>query len=138
MNVPVCPADDLTTLAWRLAAEALVEFLRAGATVDAAERVADDWRRLLTRRERIAVCAVAQAAADESGAAALAWLAAEDLDTVADLAGPPLPPLFDAGDDARWWSSFATLAERRAYALATLRSLPPGDRARIFSEVGHG
>ncbi|SLN70905.1 hypothetical protein [Roseisalinus antarcticus] len=66
--------------------------------------------------------------------AALAWAALRALDTpeqaemVADavlaVAGYPLSTFLNPMEDARWWASFASLKERKAYALAAYEALP--------------
>lgn len=66
--------------------------------------------------------------------AALAWAALRSLDTpeqagqiaetVLTFADYPLPTFLNPMDDARWWTSFASLKERKAYALAAYVALP--------------
>lgn len=65
--------------------------------------------------------------------AALAWAALRALDTpeqaeliaetVLTFADYPLPTFLNPMDDARWWASFASLKERKAYALAAYEAL---------------
>jgi hypothetical protein len=65
---------------------------------------------------------------------ALAWAALRSLDTleqaelvaktVLTFADYPLPSFLNPMYDARWWASFASLNERKAYALAAYEALP--------------
>ena len=43
-------------------------------------------------------------------------------------AGRPIPPLFSYADEARDWTFFATLAERRAYLAAVWNRMPATER----------
>lgn len=80
--------------------------------------------------------------------AALAWAALRSLDTpeqaemvaeaVLQFADYPLPTFLSPMDDARWWASFASLKERKAYALAAYEALPEREQMafrRHISEV---
>ncbi len=77
---------------------------------------------------------VAMARLNVEERAALAWAALRALDTteqaeqvaeaVLSFADYPLPTFLSAMDDARWWVSFASLKERKAYALAAYEALP--------------
>ena len=42
--------------------------------------------------------------------------------------GMPLPPLFDARDEASWWAEHASPEERKAVLVAAFLSLPLRDR----------
>ena len=42
--------------------------------------------------------------------------------------GMPLPPLFDASDEASWWADHCSLEERQAVLIAAYLSLPLRDR----------
>jgi hypothetical protein len=42
--------------------------------------------------------------------------------------GMPLPPLFDASDEASWWADHASPEERKAVLVAAYLSLPLRDR----------
>ncbi|WP_211037729.1 hypothetical protein [Leisingera sp. HS039] len=76
--------------------------------------------------------AAARLSAEERGALALAALMSLDCseqavavaETALSHAGSPLPPFLSPMDDARWWASFASLNERKAYALAAYEALP--------------
>lgn len=55
-------------------------------------------------------------------------------------AGQPVPPLLSLMDEARTWADFATVAERKAYCLASWNRLPAADRAAFLAhvtEAGH-
>lgn len=80
--------------------------------------------------------------------AALAWAGLRSLDkpeqaelvaeSVLQFADYPLPTFLNPMDDARWWASFASLKERKAYALAAYEALPERDQMafrRHISEV---
>ncbi|WP_127114043.1 hypothetical protein [Shimia sediminis] len=80
--------------------------------------------------------------------AALAWAALRSLDSpeqaemvaeaVFEFAGHPLPTFLNPMDDARWWASFASLAERKAFALAAYEALSTREQMafrRHISEV---
>lgn len=75
--------------------------------------------------------------------AALSALAPDTRQAVFDLAHwgqmQPRMPMPSWGNnpmaDARWWVRFASLLERKAYALASFESLPPKDRAAFLAHV---
>ena len=77
--------------------------------------------------------------------AALAWAALRSLDTpeqaelvaesVLKFADYPLPPFLSPMDDARWWASFASLKERKAYALAAYEALPPREQMAFRKHI---
>jgi hypothetical protein len=77
--------------------------------------------------------------------AALAWAALRSLDTpeqaelvaesVLKFADYPLPTFLSPMDDARWWASFASLKERKAYALAAYEAGLVTDLFRSFDLV---
>ena len=78
--------------------------------------------------------------------AALRALEPEPREAVFDLAhwgetegaGPPLPPFAGVMDDARWWASFASRRELKAYALASFEAMSPRDRAAFLEHVAKG
>jgi hypothetical protein len=49
-------------------------------------------------------------------------------------AGSPLPPLFDAQDEARWWASVASSSEIKAWLAACFAQLPVRER-RAFLDA---
>lgn len=49
--------------------------------------------------------------------------------------GSPLPPFLGGMEDARWWASYATQQELKAYALACFEALPPQDQAAFFRHI---
>ncbi|NUB42872.1 hypothetical protein GEU84_000610 [Fertoebacter nigrum] len=58
---------------------------------------------------------------------------------LADLAmGSPLPVFLSAMDDARWWASFATPPELKAYALACFEAMRPKVRVAFLAHVQRG
>ncbi|WP_291734069.1 hypothetical protein [Leisingera sp. F5] len=78
----------------------------------------------------------------------LAWAAlraledTEQVEMVAEAilnhAGSPLPTFLSPMDDARWWASFASLKERKAFARAAYEALPLKEQMafrRHISEV---
>ncbi|WP_321830671.1 hypothetical protein [Thalassovita sp.] len=77
--------------------------------------------------------------------AALAWAALRSLDTleqaelvtesVLKFAGHPMPPFLSPMEDARAWASFASLRERKAYALAAYEALPPRDQMAFRKHI---
>lgn len=84
-----------------------------------------------------AASAVWQARLTPEECAALAWAALRSLDrdhalavteAVLDGAGAPLPPLFNATDEAAWWAGIASPEEIDAYAVATFNALSPAKR----------
>lgn len=84
-----------------------------------------------------AASAVWQARLTPEECAALAWAALRSLDrdhalavteAVLDGAGAPLPPLFNAADEAVFWAGIASPEEIDAYAVATFNALSPAKR----------
>ena len=49
--------------------------------------------------------------------------------------GMPLPPLFDASDEASWWADHASHAERKAVLVAAYLSLPLRDRDAFLASA---
>ena len=49
--------------------------------------------------------------------------------------GMPLPPLFDASDEASWWADHASHAERKALLVAAYLSLPLRDRDAFLASA---
>lgn len=52
-------------------------------------------------------------------------------------AGSPLPTFLNGMDEARFWASNATGAERKAYALASFEAMNPGDQVAFLDHI-HG
>lgn len=52
--------------------------------------------------------------------------------TVHPEAGYPLPTLDNTMHDARWWSSFATQGELKAYGVAAFDAMPAQDKAAFL------
>ncbi len=50
-------------------------------------------------------------------------------------AGAPMPPWFNVMDDARWWASYASRRERKAYCLAAFEAMPPADQSAFLRHV---
>ena len=88
---------------------------------------------------------VARARLTSEERAALAWAALRALDTpeqaelvaetVLTFAGSPLPTFLSQMQDARWWASFASLKERKAYARAAYESLPFHDQIAFRNHI---
>lgn len=88
---------------------------------------------------------VAMASMTPEERAALAWAALRSLDTpeqaelvaesVLKFANYPLPPFLNPMEDARWWASFASLKERKAYALAAYEALPPREQMAFRKHI---
>lgn len=55
--------------------------------------------------------------------------------TVLGATGDPLPPFLGGMEDARHWASWATDAERKAYALACYEAMTPRDQAAFFRHI---
>ena len=51
-------------------------------------------------------------------------------------AGSPLPSFLGGMEDARFWASFATPQELKAYALASFEAMSPQDQAAFFRHIG--
>ena len=49
--------------------------------------------------------------------------------------GMPLPPLFDAADEASWWVDHASSEERQAVLVAAFLSLPLRDRSAFLASA---
>ena len=49
--------------------------------------------------------------------------------------GVPLPPLFDASDEACWWADHASPEERQAVLVAAFLSLPLRDRDAFLASA---
>ena len=89
--------------------------------------------------------AVATARMTPEERAALAFPALRSLDTpeqaelvaeaVLKFADYPLPTFLNPMDDARWWASFASLKERKAYALAAYEALPPHEQMAFRKHI---
>lgn len=88
---------------------------------------------------------VARARLTSEERAALAWAALRALDTpeqaelvaetVLHSADYPLPTFLSPMDDARWWASFASLKERKAYALAAYEALPMREQMAFRNHI---
>lgn len=50
--------------------------------------------------------------------------------------GSPSPPFLGGMGDARWWASYATPQELKAYALACFEAMTPQDQAAFFRHIG--
>ena len=50
-------------------------------------------------------------------------------------AGAPLPPFLGAMDEARFWASYASRSELKAYALASFEALSAKDKAAFFQHL---
>lgn len=97
---------------------------------------ADTWAGLAT---------VAMARLTVEERAALAWAALRALDTpeqaeqvaeaVLSFADYPLPTFLNPMEDARWWASFASLKERKAYALAAYEALPMREQMAFRNHI---
>lgn len=93
--------------------------------------------------EGFSLVAMARMTSEER--AALAWAALRSLDTpeqaelvaesVLKFADYPLPTFLSPMDDARWWASFASLKERKAYALAAYEALPPREQMAFRKHI---
>lgn len=66
-------------------------------------------------------------------------LATLPIDTVEDIAaqaigaiGTPLPAFLGGMEDARWWASYASVNELKAYALASFQALPGKEQSAFF------
>lgn len=55
--------------------------------------------------------------------------------TVLGATGDPLPPFLGGMEDARHWASWATDAERKAYALACYEAMTPRDQAAFYRHI---
>ena len=49
--------------------------------------------------------------------------------------GSPMPVFLSAMDDARWWASYASPAELKAYALACFEAMAPKVQSAFLSHV---
>ncbi|PTA98985.1 MULTISPECIES: hypothetical protein [unclassified Sulfitobacter] len=88
---------------------------------------------------------VAQTRLTNKERAALAWAALRALDTPAQaetvaatlltFADYPLPTFLNPMEDARWWASFASLKERKAYALAAYEALPMREQMAFRNHI---
>ncbi|MCG7623009.1 hypothetical protein [Epibacterium sp. Ofav1-8] len=50
-------------------------------------------------------------------------------------AGTPLPPFLGGMEDARFWASYASRSELKAYALACFNAMPASDQAAFFQYI---
>ncbi len=88
---------------------------------------------------------VARARLTSEERAALAWGALRALDTpeqaeivaatLLTFADAPLPTFLNPMEDARWWASFASLQERKAYALAAYEALPMREQMAFRNHI---
>ena len=87
------------------------------------------FRARLTREERIALLATTVDAVDD-----------EDLEPTLDGmlggAGEPLPWFISPLDEAQTWATFASSAERAAYAAESFLAMPPADRRAFLARAG--
>ena len=77
--------------------------------------------------------------------AALAWAALRSLDTpeqservaesVLSFGDYPLPTFLNPMNDARWWASFASPKERKAYALAAYEAMSTKDQMAFYRHI---
>jgi hypothetical protein len=73
--------------------------------------------------------------------AVVASMEAEDVEYVLEEVrtrqgiGMPLPPLFDASDEASWWAEHASPEERHAVLVAAYLSLPHRDRDAFLASA---
>lgn len=91
------------------------------------------------------VPAVAKARMTIEERTAWAWAALRSLDTPAQaeqvaeavlrFADYPLPTFLSPMEDARSWASFASLKERKAYALAAYEALPLRDQMAFRNHI---
>lgn len=87
-------------------------------------------------RARLTVC-------ERAGMAVAALRSLPDdyaLDTAAAAIGSmgdPLPPFLGGMDDARWWASYATRQELKAYALACFEAMTSQDQAAFFRHISN-
>lgn len=51
-------------------------------------------------------------------------------------AGDPLPPFLGGMEDARFWASWASPNELKAYALACFEAMEPKDQAAFYRHIG--
>ncbi|SFQ66658.1 hypothetical protein SAMN05421853_11779 [Roseivivax halotolerans] len=74
----------------------------------------------------------------------ISWAALRSLDTshaeavakaILGDAGSPLPAFLSPMEDARWWASFASRAERKAYALASFEALHLSDQQAFIQHI---
>lgn len=87
---------------------------------------------------------VAAVRLSETERAALAFAALNSLDldqaeatAVASIgcAGAPLPPFLGGMDEARFWASYASRSELKAYALASFEAMSAKDRAAFCRHI---
>jgi hypothetical protein len=83
----------------------------------------------LTASERQSLAWAALMACDDDEAAGIAEAVLEP----SPGAGWPLPPLFDAVDEAAFWAGHASGEDLRAYLLTCFRALSARDRAEFLS-----
>lgn len=50
-------------------------------------------------------------------------------------AGAPLPPFLGGMDEARFWASYASRSELKAYALASFEAMSAKDQAAFFRHI---
>lgn len=77
-------------------------------------------------RERLAFASLQTLEPDQAGLIA---------EKVICHAGYPLPAFLAPMDDARWWASLASRAERKAYALASYEALSSEDQAAFRAYI---
>jgi len=103
----------------------------AGATGAYSKAVSFKTKQYRNRAEAATALCHAIAECDPQDACEIMAAALEDL-------GSPLPVLLSAMDDARWWASFATPNELKAYALACFEVMCPKVRAAFLGHVQRG
>jgi len=103
----------------------------AGATGAYSKAVSFKTKQYRNRAEAATALCHAIAECDPQDACEIMAAALEDL-------GSPLPVLLSAMDDARWWASFATPNELKAYALACFEAMCPKVRAAFLGHVQRG
>ena len=87
-------------------------------------------------RARLTVC-------ERAGLAVAALRSLPDdcaLDTAATAIGSmgdPLPPFLGGMEDARWWASYSTRQELKAYALACFEAMAPQDQAAFVRHISN-
>lgn len=105
---------------------------RAGATGASQNSEAPRFKTEFYRKRADAATALCWRIADCDPHDATALMEA----AVVDLgAGQPIPPLISAMDEARTWVDWASISERKAYALVCFQSLSPKDQAAFLSYV---
>lgn len=79
-----------------------------------------------TERAGLACSALNSLGADHAEMAAAASIGS---------AGAPLPPFLGGMGDARFWASYASRSELKAYALAAFEAMSAGDQAGFLDHI---